>query len=87
LTLVLASASEHIPNPTATDWIGLYASSGAPNSPAVSWVYLTGQASGNLLFQIPVATPPGTTYELRLFSNNGYTRLATSNSFTVQALP
>ena len=35
-------------------------------------------------FPIPSNTPAGT-YELRLLSNNGYTRLATSNPFTVTA--
>ena len=84
--LVIATWA-YIPNPTARDWIGLYASSGAADSPALSWIYTTGQSSGSYPFQIPSGTPPGTTYELRLFSNNGYSRLATSNSFRVQAIP
>ena len=46
------------------------------------WRYTTGAASGNLPLTIPATLAPGT-YELRLFSNNGYSRLAISNAFTV----
>ena len=73
-----------ITNPSATDWLALYASSGAPNSPPIAWRYTNGIASSNVLFNIPESVPPGTTYELRLWSNNGYTRLATSGPFTVE---
>ena len=34
---------------------------------------------------MPAGATPGTTYELRLFSNNTYTRMATSSPFTVVA--
>ena len=74
----------NIANPSATDWLALYGSSGAANSPPLAWRYTNGLASSSLPFNIPVSTAPGATYELRLWSNNGYTRLATSNSFTVQ---
>jgi hypothetical protein len=76
-----------IPNPTPRDWIGLYPSSAAANSPSLAWFYTPGLASASLPWAIPAGTVPGTTYELRLFSNDGYTRLATSNTFTVQAWP
>ena len=74
-----------ITTPTSTDWIGLY-SVGAPNNAFVSWQYTDGNAAGNAPFLIPVGTPAGT-YELRLFSNNGFTLLATSSSFTVTSPP
>jgi hypothetical protein len=74
-----------IQNPTPRDWIGLYPSSGAPNRPSLSWMYIPPVAGGGLVFAIPADTVPGTTYELRLFSNDGYSRLATSQPFTVQA--
>jgi len=69
--------------PTATDWIGLYFP-GAPNTSYLAWRTTTGTASGSVPFTIPASLAPGT-YELRLFANNGYTRLAVSNSFTVVA--
>jgi hypothetical protein len=74
-----------VPTPTTKDWMGLYPSSSAPNSPALSWTYIPPMQSGTLPFTIPAGTVPGTTYELRLFSNDGYSRLATSNTFTVRA--
>jgi hypothetical protein len=72
-----------VASPAANDWIGLYASSGAPNTDRVAWRYTTGTASGNAPLTVPAGAAVGTTYELRLFSNNSYTRLATSSAFTV----
>jgi subtilisin family serine protease len=63
--------------PSATDWIAL-AAPGAPNTSYLAFRYTTGSASGSVPFTIPASVAPGT-YELRLFSNGGYTRLATSN--------
>jgi len=81
-----------IASPTSTDWIGLFASSGAANTSYLAWIYVScsqvpgaAAAAGSCAFPIPSTTPAGTTYELRLFTNNGYTRLATSNTFTVTA--
>ena len=71
-----------IPSPTATDWLGLY-TPGASNTAFLAWRYTTGTASGNGPLTIPPTITPGT-YELRLLSNNGFTHLATSNTFTVQ---
>jgi 5-hydroxyisourate hydrolase-like protein (transthyretin family) len=69
--------------PTTTDWIGLYLP-GAPDSSYLANRYTTGTASGSVPFTIPATLAPGT-YELRLFANNGYKRLAVSNTFTVAA--
>jgi subtilisin family serine protease len=64
--------------PSATDWIGIFAP-GAPNTSIhLGWRYTTGTASGGVPFTIPITLAPGT-YEFRLFSNNGYTRLAVGN--------
>jgi len=71
-----------IPNPTATDWLGLYVQ-GASDTAFLAWRYTSGTASGNVPFVIPSTVAAGT-YELRLFSNDGFTRLATSNTFTVR---
>ena len=78
-----------IPSPTTTDWIGLYAP-GAANTAYIAWVYVSctqtpgaAAAAGSCPFTIPGTLTPGT-YELRLFTNNGYARLATSNPLTVQ---
>jgi hypothetical protein len=67
--------------PTSRDWIGIFAP-GAPNSYHFAWRYTTGTASGSVPLTVPASVPPGT-YELRLFANNGYTRLGTSNTFVV----
>ena len=72
----------NIPSPTTTDWIGLYPP-GASDGAYLAWRYTTGTASGNGPFTIPGTIPAGT-YELRLFPNNSFTRLATSNTFTVR---
>ena len=74
--------------PTSTDWIGLY-SAGAADTNFISWIYAScstspgsARASGSCSYVLP-ATLSGGSYELRLLANNGYTRLATTNSFTV----
>jgi hypothetical protein len=48
----------------------------------LAWRYTTGTASGNVPLTIPGSLAPGT-YELRIFANEGYTRLGTSNTFVV----
>jgi glucose/arabinose dehydrogenase len=70
----------------ATDWVGLYETP-APDSAFLKWQYLNG------LMTVPVAGVAGATlqfaapassvtrmYEVRFFSDNGFTRLATSSS-------
>ena len=78
-----------ITGPTSGDWIGLYAPS-AIDTAYLARVYVgcgaspsgSGAASGSCPFPIPATLPPGT-YQLRLFANNGFTRLATSGNFSV----
>ena len=72
-----------IANPTARDWIGLYAP-GAGNTNFQSWLYVSclqapvaAAASGSCPYVLPNVAG---TYELRLFSNDTYSVLATSNS-------
>jgi hypothetical protein len=74
--------------PTSTDWIGLYARGTADGSYR-AWIYVScsktpgaAKVSGSCAFPIPGTVAAGT-YELRLFRANGYTRIATSNAFTV----
>ena len=78
--------------PTNRDWIGLYASGGADTA-YLDWIYdntcsRAGVNStpdhGACPFNIPNTLPNGT-YELRLYANNNYIRLATSGPFTVGA--
>src|SRR5262249_1513851 len=71
--------------PTSTDWIALYPVGAADNA-FISYRYTTGTASGDAPFTVPSTVAAGT-YELRLFSNNVYTLLATSGSFTVTNPP
>lgn len=74
-----------IASPTSLDWIALYAA-GAPDNAYIAFRYTGGAASGSIMIDVPLNAAAGT-YELRLFSNNVYTLLATSNSFTVQVPP
>jgi subtilisin family serine protease len=73
-----------------TDWIALY-QPGAADGSFIDWAYLNGQktapASGSstITVMLPAPTTLGN-YELRLFSNNGYTRLATA-PLTVATAP
>jgi hypothetical protein len=79
----LTATWKGIPSPSATDWIGIYSSSAASDRSYLNWHYTTGTASGSVSFSVPPIARAGTTYELRLFSNNGWTRLGTSPLFTV----
>jgi hypothetical protein len=60
--------------PSSTDWIGLY-KAGAPDNAYLAWIYTGGGRYGTKAFPIPRGISAGD-YELRLFSNNGYTRIA-----------
>jgi hypothetical protein len=92
-TVVAAWSS--IDTPTPLDWIGLYLQGAQdehdyePNS----WVYvsncaqlrdpgLAARASGNCSVVVPSDLTPGV-YELHLLANDGFTRLARSDPFTV----
>ena len=69
------------------DWVGLYRTTTGDGA-YLTWQYLngtkmapaTGQSGATLQFAAPIT--PGT-YELRFFSNNTFTRLATSGAVTV----
>jgi hypothetical protein len=72
---------------TAKDWIGLHVQ-GAVDGDFVDWMYVscsksadTAKASGACSFALP-ATISAQNYELRLFFNDSYTRLAASNVFS-----
>jgi hypothetical protein len=78
-----------IANPSTTDWIGLY-TPGAANTAYIDWLYVScsqtagaARASGSCPVTVPSTVAPGT-YQLRLLANDGFTLLATSNTFTVQ---
>ena len=71
-----------------TDWLGLY-QTGAADNAYLNWFYLNGTktapATGITTATVPFALPstPGA-YEFRFFSNNGFSRLATGPTVTVQ---
>jgi hypothetical protein len=74
--------------PTPTDWIGLYAP-GTANTAYVAWMYVScfqtpgaAKAAGSCPFPVPSGLAPGS-YEFRLFTSDTWTRLATSNWFSV----
>jgi hypothetical protein len=70
-----------IAQPSSTDWIALY-STGAPDHSWISWRFTDGAAVSSVPFTIPASVSAGT-YELRLFSNNTYVRLAISGPIAV----
>jgi hypothetical protein len=74
-----------IGRPSSTDWLGLYASGSQDNTP-VTRMYTNGSANGSTTFLIPSSVMPGR-YELRLFSSDTFTLLATSNPFFVLFRP
>jgi Galactose oxidase-like, Early set domain/PKD domain len=87
---IVAAAWNSIASPTPTDWIGLYVP-GSPNTAILDWVYVScskaagpARPIGVCPFSIPGTLSPGN-YELRLFANDGFTRLAVSRSFVVTA--
>jgi hypothetical protein len=64
----------------STDWIA-FAAATAPNTGYISYVYV-GAGVTTRTWTVTAPSTPGT-YEFRLFLNNGYTRTATSPTFTV----
>ena len=74
--------------PTSWDWIGLYAP-GTAEGAYLGWIYVScsqtpgsATASGSCTGPMPETVAPGT-YELRLFTADSYTHLATSNLVNV----
>jgi hypothetical protein len=84
MTASVTATWSGIAAPTSADWIGLYTPAAA-NSTYLNDRYTTGAASGSVPYTLPSGLAPGT-YQLRLFANNGYTLLATSQNFTVTAM-
>jgi hypothetical protein len=71
----------------ATDWVGLYLDT-APDTAFVDWCYLNGMktapATGVTSATVTCFTAPASRrYQVRLFSNNTVTKVATSNTITV----
>ncbi|MEK7281155.1 MAG: choice-of-anchor Q domain-containing protein, partial [Chloroflexota bacterium] len=78
----------NVASPTINDWLGIYAQ-GTADTSYLNWVYtssctmttgITAKASGSCSMTMPLTAG---TYEIRLFSNGGYTKLATSPAITV----
>ena len=63
------------------DWLALMARS-APDTAYLTWIYV-GNGVTTRTWTVTMPSTPGT-YEFRLFANNGYVRLATSPTVTVQ---
>ncbi len=68
---------------SATDWVGIY-TPGAADTDYLAWVYTDGNSTGNKALPLTASTlTAGQTYEIRLYANDGYTRLATGESFVL----
>jgi hypothetical protein len=74
----------NIAAPTSADWVGVY-SAGATDAVYVTRIFTSGRATDHMLMTLPANISTGS-YELRLFSNNSFTRLATSNPFEVEPI-
>jgi hypothetical protein len=72
-----------IVTPSPADWLALVPLN-APDNNWKAWMYTSGQAGGSQAFVLPTTLPAGT-YDLRLFSNNTFTRLALSDVITITA--
>jgi hypothetical protein len=75
-------------SPSAGDWLGLYAA-GTDDSQYLLWFYtscsmqpVSAAVSGSCTFGAPEALPDGW-YEVRLFANDDWVRLASSASFVL----
>src|SRR5204863_279975 len=73
--------------PSSTDWVGLF-TPGAPATSYLAWIYVSctqtpGAASGAGSCRFSIPNVGLGTYELRLFTNNSHTTIATSNTFAV----
>jgi hypothetical protein len=66
------------------DWLAL-AAVGDPDTTNVEYVYV-GAGVTSTTWTVTMPATPGD-YEFRLFLNNGYSRIATSPTVTVEALP
>jgi len=64
---------------TATDWIGLF-KVGTADTSYIWWQYTNATASGSFNVTAPAVVGE---YEFRYFKQNGYLKLATSNTITV----
>ena len=70
------------------DWIGVHTASG-PDSAFINWRYVNCSQTpggpvpaGSCAIPVPVTAVPGS-YQLRLFRNDGFVKMATSPNFTV----
>jgi hypothetical protein len=76
----------------ALDWVGLYCPTTLTDGAYVEWRYLNNSQSPpatgltNATVTLPAPVSP-TTCNLRLFANDGYTKLATSGNVSIQSAP
>jgi len=83
---VINVAWSGIATPTATDWIGVY-EVGANDFAYLDWVYLGGLSSGETTINLShPSLVVGNEYELRLYPNDGYSLLASSDPFTLDPI-
>ena len=66
----------------AQDWLAL-AEVGGPDTTFLQWVYVPA-GNSDMIWDVTMPATPGD-YEIRLFENAGYSRLATSVTITVEA--
>ena len=78
-----------IASPTARDWIGIYTTAAGDQS-FIDWRYVScsqtpGSAAAAGACAFPTTGLGAGNYQFRLFRDDGFTKLATSNTFTVSS--
>lgn len=92
----LSATWSGIPAPSTRDWIGMYQPTDTDERNPVTWNYVNstntctqspgdGKADGTCSFGVPATAATGT-YELRMFSNDTFSKIATSNTFSVTGM-
>jgi hypothetical protein len=88
---VVSVSFSEVAEPTSLDWIGMYLTNEYDNSQYIDWLYTStcsktggvARASGVCNFTVP-GIPDN--YNFRIFENDGFRRLTTSNSVNVSDL-
>lgn len=82
----LGMAWSGVLSPTSLDWIGVY-QVGSVDTSYLSWSYTDGTNRGKLTLALnQLNLVPGIDYEVRLYTNDSYTRLSTSAPFRLNPI-
>ncbi len=72
-----------VPAPSSKDWIAIVPINASDRS-YVAWAYTNGAAASRMAFVLPLTIAAGT-YDVRLFSNDTFSRIALGSVITIAA--